>query len=121
MQEINKILTSVALDTRELERLLLSHPRNPYRRLRCIFELAWWTRLWVLQEFVLPSRVSFVLGGLSFSSDIAENFVKHQELLLNDLTGPALRGPGPAIRPKAESWHSVCEVTQLRLAIQAGE
>jgi Heterokaryon incompatibility protein (HET) len=124
MQELNKISTSAELDTRELERLLLSHPRNPYRSLRSIFERTWWTRLWVLQEFVLPSRVSFVLGGLSFSSDVVENFVKHQELLatlLNDLQGPALRGLSPAIWLKAKSWQSVCEVTQLRLAIQAGE
>lgn len=121
MQELNKISTSAEFNTRELERLLLSHPRDPYRSLRSIFER---TRLWVLQEFVLPSRVSFVLGGLSFSSDVVENFVKHRELLaalLNDLRGPALRGLSPAIWLKAKSWQSVCEVTQLRLAIQAGE
>jgi hypothetical protein len=46
---------------------------------------------------------------------------REQVVQLANLQAPTLRGYYPSIWLRSKSWQSVCEVTRLRLAFQAGE
>ncbi|KAI6086931.1 HET-domain-containing protein [Hypoxylon rubiginosum] len=56
-----------------------AHPcfRNHFQCLIALTHLPWWTRIWVVQETVLPSLVEFAFASETCEYEVLDNFLRH--------------------------------------------
>ncbi|KAI1758563.1 HET-domain-containing protein [Hypoxylon sp. FL1150] len=106
------------------------HPcfRHHFECLATLTHLPWWTRIWVVQEMVLPSRVEFAFASETCEYEVLEsffqNFSKHvgscckdwlQELYDKHLPAQALIGDVGALISTRQSLAKGSKFTLLEL------
>jgi hypothetical protein len=123
MQELARVVNlrveGERVDASRLAMLWNQYPHDTYAFLRDVFSRTWWKRLWVLQEFLLPSRVSFLLDSLVFTSDVIETLVFNRDTV-RQILGEVTTNE-PSMWLDSDSWTAVCEITLLRRALQRGQ
>src|SRR5436190_13365782 len=72
---------------RELYRLLGINPPTDYEResLRQFFRRPWFSRLWMVQEFIMAKEHIFVLGNLAITSSTFQIFCRFNRHVYNSL------------------------------------
>ena len=78
-----------------------------------IFQNAWWTRRWMIQEIILGLKAVVLFGSMSFNSNIIE-----QVMLVENFIERVLReskSPSFAAIERNPGWHAAKQVVHTRL------
>lgn len=105
-------------DLSKLRDLLISFDgTDPFESIRSLFDRSWWTRTWVVQDFLLSTRPTLIYGDMTIGFEILQSIFQAEDLAREYLSSSIFFGDtfSDATLFSSPAWRRVRDLTLVRV------